>query len=412
MVVVEYWDDIILKKQCITILGSTGSIGDSTLDVIASNLDCFELYALTAKSDWQKLLKQIRQFRPIVAVCVDASAAQQLQQAIKHENLSTEVISGASALENVASCQQVDTVMAAIVGAAGLLPSLAAAKAGKKILLANKESLVMAGDIFIQQVQQNKALLLPVDSEHNALFQCLPNHIYKAGDAVDWQNCGVEKLILTASGGPFLNKSISQLANVTPQQACAHPRWKMGRKISVDSATLMNKGLEVIEASYLFAIEAKNIEVMIHPQSIVHSMVSYKDGSVLAELGNPDMRTPIAHVMAWPERVESGVVALDLVEISQLDFKKPDLVRFKCLKMAYQALSSGGTATAILNAANEVAVQAFLNEAIAFNSIPEIIEEVLNTTESTQAVSLEVVINADQQARIAAFDLITRSAVA
>jgi len=288
---------------------------------------------------------------------------------------------------------------------------LAAAKAGKRVLLANKESLVMAGDIFMQQVKQNNALLLPVDSEHNALFQCLPNHLYQPGKSIDWSGYGVTKLLLTASGGPFLDKNLSQLEELTPEQACAHPNWEMGKKISVDSATLMNKGLEVIEASYLFGVAAENIEVVVHPQSIVHSLVSYQDGSVLAELGNPDMRTPIAHVLAWPERIVSGVQPLDLVQVAQLDFKAVDLERFKCLKMAYQALNIGGTSATILNAANEVAVDAFLKGRIKFNLIPEIIEEGLNHLESVAASSIEVVIEADENARAHASELISSGAV-
>lgn len=399
-----------MKKQRLTILGSTGSIGDSTLSVIAANPNKFDVFALTAKSNWQKLFTQIALFKPVYAVCVEESAAKLLQKKVTAANLKTEILHGPNALERVAGETEVDTVMAAIVGAAGLLSSLAAVKAGKKVLLANKESLVMAGEIFIQQVRQNNALLLPVDSEHNALFQCLPNHLYEVGKSIDWSRCGVEKLILTASGGPFLDKNLSELENVTPEQACAHPNWVMGKKISVDSATLMNKGLEVIEASYLFGIAGENIEVVVHPQSIVHSLVSYQDGSVLAELGNPDMRTPIAHVMAWPVRVNSGVKPLDLIEVAQLDFKAVDLDRFKCLKMAYQALSSGGTSSVILNAANEVAVEAFLNKTIRFNTIPEIIETVLNQHENHSAITIEIVIEADRKARKLAAQLVSSGA--
>jgi 1-deoxy-D-xylulose-5-phosphate reductoisomerase len=399
-----------LNRQRITILGSTGSIGDSTLNVVAVNPELFEIYALTAKSNWQKLFSQVQQFSPDIAVCVDQDAATQLQKKIKAANLKTEVLQGFDALDKVASDSEVDTVMAAIVGAAGLKPSLAAATAGKRILLANKEALVMAGDIFMQQVKNNNALLLPVDSEHNALFQCLPNHLYQPGKSINWSECGVEKLVLTASGGPFLDRNLDQLNDVTPAQACAHPNWEMGKKISVDSATLMNKGLEVIEASYLFGIAANNIEVVVHPQSIVHSLVSYQDGSVLAELGNPDMRTPIAHVLGWPSRVNSGVKPLDLVEIAQLDFKAVDLNRFKCLKMAYQALNKGGTSSAILNAANEVAVDSFLKGLIKFNAISEIIEEVLNKLESQSAATIDVVIEADQNARSHTSGLISSGA--
>ncbi len=397
-----------MNIQRITILGSTGSIGDSTLDVVHLNAEQFRVFALTAHSNWQKLLQQIIQFKPEFAVCVDKDSAARLLLEVNKQKLPTSILSGTEGLETVASADEVDTVMAAIVGAAGLMPTLAAVKAGKRILLANKEALVMAGEIFMAEVSKSRALLLPVDSEHNALFQCLPNHNYRIGEKIDWKDCGVEKLILTASGGPFLNQTQQQLEEKTPEQACAHPNWEMGKKISVDSATLMNKGLEVIEASFMFAIAPDNIEVLIHPQSIVHSMVSYKDGSVLAELGNPDMRTPIAHALSWPQRINAGVDALDLIKQGQLDFSEPDLEHFKCLKMAFRVLDIGGTAPAILNAANEIAVQAFLDETIKFTEIAEIIEETLNSIEPTQASSLELVIKADSIARIQAAELVSK----
>jgi 1-deoxy-D-xylulose-5-phosphate reductoisomerase len=303
------------------------------------------------------------------------------------------VLSGSKALDEIASHGSIDYVMAAIVGAAGLSSSLAAAKSGKRILLANKESLVMAGDLFMQTVKKNGAILLPIDSEHNAIFQSMPT-----GQA-NMDASGVEKILLTASGGPFLNKTLDQLHHVTPDQACAHPNWKMGRKISVDSATMMNKGLEVIEASWLFNASADDIQVVIHPQSVIHSMVAYNDGSVLAQLGNPDMRTPIAHAMAWPERMTAGVAPLDLFAIAQLNFQAPDFQRFVCLRLAYEALRAGGTAPAILNAANEIAVDAFLNQQIAFTKIAEIVEQTLSQLDNEPASNMAVILNADTQAR-------------
>ncbi len=395
-----------MAKQSITLLGATGSIGASTLDVLSCNPERFEVFALTANTQWEKLFELVIKFRPLWAVCYDDSSSEQLQKAIGEAGLSTRVASGLTGLQMVASDPAVDTVVAAIVGAAGLLPTLSAVQTGKKIMLANKEALVMAGDFFMQQVIKHRALLLPVDSEHNALFQCLPNHHYKNGVSVNWCQLGVEKLVLTASGGPFLNKSLEDLQQITPDQACAHPNWRMGRKISVDSATLMNKGLEVIEASYLYGISENAIDVLVHPQSIIHSMVSYKDGSVIAELGNPDMRTPIAHVLAWPDRISSGVEPLDMVMNNRLDFSAPDLVKFPCLALAYRALQAGGTAPAIINAANEVAVAAFLQQDIAFLQIAEVIEMTLKQLEITSAEVLESILLADKQARQVATDII------
>ncbi|PIP78843.1 MAG: 1-deoxy-D-xylulose-5-phosphate reductoisomerase [Gammaproteobacteria bacterium CG22_combo_CG10-13_8_21_14_all_40_8] len=386
-------------SQNVTILGSTGSIGVNTLDVIQHESEKFQVYALTANQSWQKLFEQIKTFKPKFAVCADTNAAQSLKTLIHQENLPTEILSGVEGLEFVASSPDVDIVMAGIVGAAGLLPTLAAVKTGKKLMLANKESLVMAGELFMALVQKHRALLLPVDSEHNALFQCLPNHHYQQDNFVPWLELGVEKLILTASGGPFFKDPIEDLYKKTPQQACLHPNWSMGRKISVDSATLMNKGLEVIEASYLYGIAPDRIEVVIHPQSIIHSMVSYSDGAVLAELGNPDMRTPIAHALGWPERLKTQVKSLDITQIAQFDFFPPDYQKFPCLNLAFYALKQSGTAPAILNAANEMAVEAFLNEELGFMQIAKLVNEVLQKSQFESLKNIEQILNIDKQTR-------------
>jgi 1-deoxy-D-xylulose-5-phosphate reductoisomerase len=383
--------------QAVTILGSTGSIGVSTLDVLARHPDRFEVYALTAHTSVDALLAQCKQFRPRVAVVAHAEAAQQLDRGLRALGLDTEVAYGTAALCEVAAAAQCDVVMAAIVGAAGLASTLAAAYAGKKILLANKESLVMAGRLLMDAVAANGACLLPIDSEHNAIFQCLPHDFQRA-----WEHQGIAKIILTASGGPFLLRAVDTLDQVTPEQAVAHPKWVMGRKISVDSATMMNKGLEVIEAHWLFGAPADRIEVLIHPQSVIHSMVSYVDGSVLAQLGNPDMRTPIAHALAHPERLVSGVAQLDLTQIGQLSFVAADLVRFPCLRLAYDALRAGGSAAAILNAANEVAVQAFLNGEIGFRMIDQVIEKVMNRLPAVAVSDVETLFEQDRQARAVA----------
>ncbi len=399
----------------VAILGSTGSIGTSTLDVIARQSERFNAFALTANKNIERLYNQCVQFLPEIAVMVDEAAADELQQRLQ-SNPGTQhikVLCGNEALDDVASAEQVDYVMAAIVGAAGLSSSLAAARSGKRILLANKESLVMSGDLFMQTVKENGATLLPVDSEHNAIFQSMPeklNNIYanadiNNADSGNLQEFGVEKILLTASGGPFLNKSLAELHNVTPDQACAHPTWEMGRKISVDSATMMNKGLEVIEASWLFNACADDIQVVIHPQSVIHSMVSYSDGSVLAQLGNPDMRTPIAHAMAWPERMNSGVEQLDIFKVAQLNFEQPDFERFVCLRLAYDALRTGGTAPAVLNAANEIAVDAFLQEQITFTQIAEVVQQTIEQLAAVPAESLEIILAADADARIIAENL-------
>jgi 1-deoxy-D-xylulose-5-phosphate reductoisomerase len=381
--------------QRITILGATGSIGASTLDVLARHPDKYQVYALTAHSRVEELAAQCRAWRPARAVVGSAEAAQRLAQLIA--GLPTVVDYGEQALCDVASSPDADTVMAAIVGAAGLAPTLAAARAGKKVLLANKEALVMSGQLFMDAVKQHDATLLPIDSEHNAIFQSLPqSYARKPGDA------GVARILLTASGGPFLQRAVETLENVTPDEACKHPNWVMGRKISVDSATMMNKGLEVIEAHWLFGAPASLIEVVIHPQSVIHSMVSYVDGSVVAQLGNPDMRTPIAHALAFPERIESGVAQLDLTQMASLQFHRPDFGRFPCLALAFEALRAGGTAPALLNAANEVAVQAFLERRIGFRDIDRVIARVMHENEHGAASSIEAVIEQDGRARSAA----------
>lgn len=388
--------------QSITILGATGSIGMSTLDVIARHPDRYSVYALTAHSKVDLLAEQCIRFRPQVAVVGSADAAAQLSAQLKNAGLHTAVIYGPEALCDVASAAGCDVVMAAIVGAAGLPSALAAAQAGKKILLANKEALVMSGQIFMDAIQNSGATLLPIDSEHNAIFQCLPLDYARVPD-----KHGIRKILLTASGGPFLHRTVESLAEVTPEQAVAHPNWSMGRKISVDSATMMNKGLEVIEAHWLFGAAADRIEVVIHPQSVIHSMVSYADGSVLAQLGNPDMRTPIAHALAYPDRIESGVEPVDLAKIAELHFHRPDYQQFPCLKLAYDALRAGGSAAALLNAANEIAVEAFLNRKIGFRKINELIATVMDKIPSAPVSDLDALLAQDQRARDLASSLIS-----
>lgn len=378
----------------ITILGSTGSIGVSTLDVIARHPDRFQAFALTAHNNVEKMLSQCQRFQPRFAVMLDQQSSEQLAHAIKTANIKTEVLSGIESLEKVASLPEVDTVMAAIVGAAGIRPTFAAAQAGKLVLLANKETLVMAGRIFTDLVKQHHATLLPIDSEHNAIYQSLPHHFN--GDLVA---AGISRILLTASGGPFRCASLDSLKTVTPEQACAHPNWDMGQKISVDSATMMNKGLEVIEAHWLFEAPPDKIQVVIHPQSVIHSMVAYIDGSVIAQLGNPDMRTPIAHAMGYPERIESGVSALDMFKVAHLDFEAPDLERFPCLDLAYQALRAGGNMPAVLNAANEIAVESFLQKRMAFTAIPVMIKHVMETIQQEEMMTLEDVLRTDKLAR-------------
>ncbi len=392
--------------QSITLLGATGSIGLSTLDVVARHPERYRIYALTAHSKVEALAEQCARFKPAVAVVGSAEAAQALETLLKAGGVPTAVAYGEAALCAVASADQCTTVMAAIVGAAGLAPSLAAARAGKKLLLANKEALVMSGQIFMDAVADSGATLLPIDSEHNAIFQCLPADFRRGQGATASQAAhGIRKILLTASGGPFLDRDLSTLDEVTPEQAVAHPNWSMGRKISVDSATMMNKGLEVIEAHWLFGAPASQIEVVIHPQSVIHSMVAYADGSVLAQLGNPDMRTPIAHALAYPERIDAGVEPLDFSRMAQLAFRPPDFQRFPCLKLAFDALQAGGTAPAVLNAANEVAVEAFLDRRIGFRTIPEVIEKVLSRLPAVAVEGLAHLLEQDGAARACAREL-------
>ena len=378
----------------VTVLGSTGSIGVSTLDVLARHPEHFHVHALTARRDVEGLLRQCLAHRPRYAVMTEAEPARRLGEGLRAAGSVTQLLAGAAALEQVAADAGTHTVMAAIVGAAGLLPTLAAARAGKRVLLANKEALVMSGALFMQTVRDSGAELLPVDSEHNALFQGMP-----AGFEAGQRPRGVRRVLLTASGGPFRVADPAALDAVTPEQAVAHPNWDMGRKISVDSATMMNKGLEVIEAHWLFALPPSCIEVVVHPQSIIHSLVDYDDGSMLAQLGNPDMRTPIAHALGYPQRIASGVTPLDLCRAGRLDFEPPDERRFPCLRLAYQALAAGGAAPAILNAANEVAVEAFLEHGLRYTAIAAVIESVLTELPAAAADSLESVLAVDAEAR-------------
>lgn len=382
-------------RQMITVLGATGSIGKSTLDVLARHQDLYQVFALTANTQVDALLQQCLAHTPKYAVMVDDACAKQLSTSLKQHGSDVEVLSGMDALVEVSNDPEVDQVMAAIVGAAGLLPTLAAAQAGKRVLLANKEALVMSGHLFIQAIRDNQAELLPIDSEHNAIFQSLPLG-YGQDPAYQQQ---VEKILLTASGGPFRGWKLDALSDVTPKQAVKHPNWSMGQKISVDSATLMNKGLELIEACWLFDVTPKQIDVVVHPESIIHSMVQYIDGSVMCQMGNPDMRTPIAYGLAWPERIESGVAPLNLFDVAQLNFEAPDHHAFPALNLAAQAFEAGGTAATILNAANEVAVAGFLREQIAFTSISNLIDETLNACTLEAADSLDAILQADAWAR-------------
>ena len=383
-----------MAAQNLTILGSTGSIGVNTLDVVRRHPDRYRVLALCAHRQADRLFEQCLEFRPRFAVLGDADGAAALACRLEAAGCPTQVEWGAAALVKMASLPDVDAVMAAIVGAAGLEPSLAAALGGKRVLLANKEALVMAGPVFMRAVRENGAVLLPIDSEHNAIFQSLPN-----GYSGDLEKSGVAGILLTASGGPFRNAPPESLHGVTPDQACAHPNWVMGRKISVDSATLMNKGLEVIEAHWLFSVPPDRIKVVVHPQSVIHSLVQYIDGSVIAELGNPDMRTPIAHALAYPERIEAGVEPLDLIQVASLSFEPPDTVRFPCLALAFRALRRGGSAPTTLNAANEVAVAAFLEGRIGFTAIAGVIAATLDGEPVRELVSLDDVLAADASAR-------------
>lgn len=376
----------------ICILGSTGSIGQSALQVLALHQDKYQVVALTANQNVVRMTDLCKRFKPQYAAMVDPQAASQLKENLSGQAVT--VLTGTQALEEVAALDEVDCVVAAIVGAAGLLSSLAAVNAGKRVLLANKEALVMSGKLFMQAVDDNHAQLLPIDSEHNAIFQSMPPNFH-AG----LKQAGVEKIVLTASGGPLRHMTAEKLALVTPEQAIAHPNWKMGKKISVDSATMMNKGLEVIEAHWLFNASADDIQVVIHPQSIIHSMVAYADGSVLAQMANADMRIPIAHALAWPDRLTSGAEPLDFFEVARLDFEKPDVAKFPCLALAYQALQAGGTAPAILNAANEVAVEAFLDKQTSYIQIAELIDRTLQAVSTWSTDTLDSVLEADKMAR-------------
>ena len=383
----------------ITILGSTGSIGVNTLDVISNHLDKFNVRALTANTNLDIFVEQCLKYQPEYAVMTDEASASKLEEKLKKKAPDISVLAGIEGLVKVAELDSVDYVMAAIVGAAGLLPTLAAAKSGKRVLLANKEALVMSGKLFMDTIAGSNSELIPIDSEHNAIFQCI-------ADTNNQENTSIRSIMLTASGGPFLNTPINELASKTPEQACKHPKWKMGRKISVDSATMMNKGLEIIEASWLFNIDPDSINVVIHPQSIIHSLVEYKDGSVLAQLGNPDMRIPISFGLAWPDRIETKVERLDLFDISQFDFKRPEEDRFPCLRLAREAIKQGGTSSAILNAANEVAVNEFLNNNLKFTDIAIVIDSVMSNVAQNNASTLDVILNDDKLARAQAKEVI------
>lgn len=378
-----------LESKGITILGATGSIGLSTLDVLARHPEKFHIVALTANTQTDLLFKQCCDFQPKYAVMVDEACAETLAKKLKKAGSETQVLAGSTALEDVASLQEVDYVMAAIVGAAGLLPSLAAANAGKRVMLANKEALVMSGKLFMDAVKHNGAELLPIDSEHNAIFQSMP---------VQGQQ-GVKRILLTGSGGPFRTRAINTLDKVTPEEAVAHPNWSMGKKISVDSATMMNKGLEVIEACWLFDTPSSKVQVVIHPESTIHSMVSYVDGSVIAQLGNPDMRTPIAYSLGWPDRIEAGVAEVDFFDVAQLNFEAPNFERFPCLRFAYEAHEMGGYASIALNAANEVAVASFLDNQINFTEIPKLIENALEQAPSGTPLVLNEILVQDAVSR-------------
>jgi 1-deoxy-D-xylulose-5-phosphate reductoisomerase len=380
----------------VTVLGSTGSVGVSTLDVVARHPEQFHAVALTANRDSERMAEQCRCHRPQIAVMVEEAAAQRLRELLADMPGRPEILSGVEGLEQVATMPETRYVMAAIVGAAGLPPTLAAARAGKRLLLANKESLVVAGALLMRAVEESGAELLPIDSEHNAIFQCLPPNFCEGLPSV-----GVERILLTASGGPLRDWPIERLASVTPDEACAHPTWAMGRKISVDSATMMNKGLEVIEACWLFGTDTDRIQVVVHPQSVIHSLVQYQDGSVLAQLGNPDMRTPIAHALGWPARLDAGVAPLDLFKVGQLNFEEPDLARFPCLGLAFKAARQGGTAPAILNAANEIAVAAFLDRRLDLPGIAAVVDATLEAlpNEDVAGQDLAFLLDVDRRAR-------------
>jgi 1-deoxy-D-xylulose-5-phosphate reductoisomerase len=388
--------------QVVTVLGSTGSIGKSTLDVLSHHKDEYQVYALTANSNLELLIEQAKAHNPRVLVVAQQKSEARLREMVEGAGLSCDVIAGSEALVAVSQASEVNQVMAAIVGAAGLLPTLAAAKAGKRVLLANKEALVMSGQLLIDEANKSGAELLPIDSEHNAIFQCLPQQ-YTYGNI---EECGIEKILLTGSGGPFLYYGLNRLEEVTVEQACNHPNWSMGRKISVDSATMMNKGLEFIEACRLFGVNASQIDVVIHPQSVIHSMVQYIDGSVLAQLGNPDMRTPIAHGLAYPNRIKAGVKPLNFKEVKDFTFQEPDFKRFPNLKIAIDACEAGQAATTCLNAANEIAVEAFLNKQIKFTDIKSVNDQVLQIANLQSVDDLEMILACDNEARVAARSIV------
>ncbi|MEZ3501340.1 1-deoxy-D-xylulose-5-phosphate reductoisomerase [Pantoea sp. KPR_PJ] len=394
----------------LTLLGSTGSIGTSTLAVVRANPELYQITALVAGQNVNLMAEQCLAFQPRYAAMADEASAQALRERLKALNVSTEVLSGVQAACELAALDEVDQVMAAIVGASGLLPTLAAIRAGKSVLLANKESLVTCGRLFMEAVRHHQAQLLPVDSEHNAIFQSLPASIQHQLGYADLRENGIESIILTGSGGPFRDTPLADLANMSPEQACAHPNWSMGRKISVDSATMMNKGLEYIEARWLFNASAAQMEVILHPQSMIHSMVRYCDGSVLAQLGSPDMRTPIAHCMAWPARISAGVTPLDFTRMSALTFAEPDFTRYPCLKLAIEACEAGQAATTTLNAANEVAVAAFLDNQIRFTDIAALNSAVLAAQAFSEPDTVEAVLEIDRAARTIATDMLPRFA--
>ncbi|MEE8387945.1 MAG: 1-deoxy-D-xylulose-5-phosphate reductoisomerase [Acidiferrobacterales bacterium] len=389
------------RLRGVAILGATGSIGVNTLNVISRHPDRFTVVVLTANTQVDRLFEQCKRFQPRVAIMADAQSAERLQQKVNKAGLEIKVAAGIGSIGSAVEADDIEIVMAAIVGAVGLKPTLAAVQAGKQVLIANKEPLVMCGGVFIAEAKRSGAVLLPIDSEHNAIFQCLPSG-YRAGELV----VGVRRILLTCSGGPFRETPIELLKDVTPQQACAHPNWIMGKKISVDSATLMNKGLELIEACWLFGVQPDQVEIVIHRQSVIHSMVEYLDGSVLAQMGNPDMKIPIAHALSWPDRIDSGAKALDLFDIGRLDFERPDMTKFPCLRLAYGAVVEGGTAPAILNAANEEAVQAFLDNRMAFTSIAKVIERVLESVDARAVTTIDAIVEDDARARLAARALI------
>ena len=391
-----------MKQQGICILGSTGTIGINTLDVIRRHPQSFRVIALTANQQVERMLQQCQEWQPEFVVMSNPEAANTLRAILEQKGLASEVFSSMDKLNEVVQYDAVDTVMAGIVGAAGLHPTLAAVKAGKRVLIANKEPLVMMGQVFVEEAKKSKAVLLPIDSEHNAIFQCLPFAVQQATAAPvahTLEQHGICRILLTGSGGPFLNQDRSRFSAITPDQACAHPNWVMGRKISVDSATMMNKGLELIEACALFSTSPEKVDIVVHPQSVIHSMVEYNDGSILAQLGNPDMRTPIAHALAWPERMDAGVERLDLLKMSALEFLPPDVLKFPSLTLARQAAETGGTLPAILNAGNEIAVQSFLDGEIRFDQIIQLVEETMLAIECETHQGLDSVLAADQLAR-------------